>query len=112
MGSCHQSNTDCLGDDMFKDLYLDDMWVYHLLALCAMLTNTFFRIQSNKQISRHRLAWDHNVPQNLRGLLEHGVQESLDRDKKVEGPDNVLLEGVIGYTGSIGTTLWYKIEED
>jgi hypothetical protein len=58
------------------------------------------------------LAQDINVPQNLRGLLERGVQVDLDRDKKVEGTDNVLLEAVIRYTGSVGTALWYEIEED
>ena len=36
----------------------------------------------------------------------------MDRDKKVEGPNNILLEGVIGYVGSIGTALWNEIKED
>jgi hypothetical protein len=53
------------------------------------------RIQANKQISCYRLAQDINVPQNLRGLLECGVQVDLDQDKKVEGTDNVLLEAVV-----------------
>ena len=69
-------------------------------------------IQANKRVSQHRLAWDINIPQNLQGLLERGVQESLDSSEKVEGPDNVLLEGVIGYAGSVGTALWNEIKED
>jgi hypothetical protein len=36
----------------------------------------------------------------------------LDQDEKVEGTDNVLLEAVIRYTGSVGTVLWYEIKED
>jgi hypothetical protein len=70
------------------------------------------RIQANRQVSCYRLAWDFNVLQNLWGLLECGVQVDLDRDKKVEGTDNILLEAVIGYTRSVGTVLWYEIEED
>jgi hypothetical protein len=70
------------------------------------------RIQVNKRVSRYCLSRDINVPQNLRGLLERGVQEDLDRDEKVEGTDNVLLEAVIRYTRSVGTVLWYEIEED
>jgi hypothetical protein len=70
------------------------------------------RIQVNKWISCYHLAWDFNVLQNLRGLLERGVQESLDWEEKVVSTDNVLLEGVIGYAGAVGTTLWNEIEED
>jgi hypothetical protein len=70
------------------------------------------RIQANKWISCYCLAWDFNVLQNLRGLLEHGVQESLDQEEKVVSTNNVLLEGVIGYAGAIGTMLWNEIEED
>jgi hypothetical protein len=70
------------------------------------------RIQVNKQVSRYRLSRDINVLQNLRGLLERGAQEDLDRDEKVEGTDNILLEAVIGYTRSVRTALWYEIEED
>jgi hypothetical protein len=66
----------------------------------------------NKWISRYRLARDINVPQNLGGLLERGVQVDLDQDEKVEGTDNILLEAVIRYARSIGTALWYEIEED
>ena len=66
----------------------------------------------NKRISWHRLAQDINVPQNLQGLLEQGVQESFDSSEKVEGADKIMLEAVFGYTGSVGTALWNEIEED
>ena len=69
-------------------------------------------VQSNKCISRHRLARDFNVPQNLRGLLERGIQESFDSSEKVEGRDKIMLEAVFGYAGSVGTALWNEIEED
>ena len=69
-------------------------------------------VQANKRISRHRLALDINVPQNLRGLLERGVQESFDSSEKVEGADKIMLEAVFGYAGSVGTALWNEIEED
>ena len=66
----------------------------------------------NKRVSQHCLARDINVPQNLWGLLEHGVQESFDSSKKVEGTDKIMLEAVFGYAGSVGTALWNEIEED
>ena len=69
-------------------------------------------VQANKRVSWHRLAQDINVPQNLRGLLEHGVQESFDSSEKVEGADKIMLEAVFGYAGSIGTALWNEIKED
>ena len=36
----------------------------------------------------------------------------MDSSEKVKGPNNVLLEGVIRYMGSIGTALWNEIKED
>ena len=69
-------------------------------------------VQVNKRISQHRLARDINVPQNLRGLLEQGVQESFDSSEKVEGVDKIMLEAVFGFAGSVGTALWNEIEED
>ena len=85
-----------------------DVWPSDCLSQLTIHCST----QSNKCVSWHHLAQDHNIPQNLWGLLECGVQESLDRDEKVEGPDNVLLEGVIRYASSVRTALWHKIEED
>ena len=63
---------------------------------------------ANKRISRHRLPVDHPIKGNLRGLLERGIQESLDREKEFDPS----LEVAIGYAGSIGTSLWTEIRED
>jgi hypothetical protein len=65
----------------------------------------------NKWVSR-RLARDINVPQNLRGLLEQGVQVDVDREENLSGTQAKEMEAMLGYAGSVGTTLWYKIEED
>ena len=69
-------------------------------------------VQVNKRVSRHCLAQDINIPQNLQGLSEHGVQESFDSSEKVEGANKIMLEAVFGYASSVGTTLWNEIEED
>ena len=63
---------------------------------------------ANKRISRHRLLIDHQIKGNLRGLLERGVQEALDREEEF----NPSLEVAIGYAGSVGTSLWSEIRED
>jgi hypothetical protein len=62
-----------LGDDMFKDVYLGDMWVCRLLAFDAILT-IYHRVQANKMISCHRLLVDPSVKGNLRGLLALGAR--------------------------------------
>ena len=62
---------------------------------------------ANKRISHHRLLIDHQIKGNLRGLLERGVQEALDREEF-----DPSLEVAIGYAGSIGTALWSEICED
>ena len=81
---------------------------------CSLFNNdnTFARIQANKRVSRRRLAWDINVPQNLRGLLEHGVQVNIDREERMDEAQFPMVEAMLGYAGSIGTALWYEIEED
>ena len=63
---------------------------------------------ANKRISHHHLLIDHQIKGNLRGLLERGVEESPDREEEFDP----LLEVAIGYTGSIGTSLWSEIRED
>ena len=63
---------------------------------------------ANKWISRHRLLVDTAINGNLRGLLERGVQESMDK----EGFFDETLEVAVGYAGSIGTALWSEIRED
>jgi hypothetical protein len=56
------------------------------------------------------------APKNLRGLLEHGVQKSMDLEELtgLVDPSALLLaiETMLGYTGSIGTALWYKLGRD
>ena len=74
--------------------------------------NTFTRIQANKRVSRRRLARDINVPQNLRGLLERGVQVDIDREERMDEAQFPMVEAMLGYAGSVGTALWYEIEED
>ena len=63
---------------------------------------------ANKRISCHCLLIDHQVKGNLRGLLERGVQKSLDREEEFDPS----LEVAIGYAGSVGTSLWSEIRED
>jgi hypothetical protein len=55
---------------------------------------------------------DINVPQNLRGLLERGVQVDLDRNEQAEGSNKQMVEVWFGYAASVGTALWNEIEED
>jgi hypothetical protein len=76
------------------------------------IDNAFTRVQANKRVSCHCLARDINVPQNLRGLLERGVQVDIDWEEKVTGTHAKEIEAMLGYVGSVGTALWYEIEED
>jgi hypothetical protein len=66
------------------------------------------RVMADKQISRHHLLVDTAVKGNLRGLLERGVQEAMDREEVFDE----TLEVAVGYAGSMGTALWSKIRED
>jgi hypothetical protein len=66
------------------------------------------KVMANKRISRHRLLVDTVVKGNLRGLLERGVQESMDKEEVFDE----TLEVAVGYAGSVGTALWSKIRED
>ena len=68
----------------------------------------FCRVMANKRISHHHLLMDHSIRGNLRGLLERGVQESMDREEVFDE----TLEVAVGYTGSVGTSLWSEIKED
>jgi hypothetical protein len=56
------------------------------------------------------------VSRNLRGLLEHGIQKSMDKDEP-KGPVDpstlpLAIETMMDYTGSVGTALWYEIRRD
>jgi hypothetical protein len=66
------------------------------------------RVMVNKRISHHHLLVDTAIKGNLQGLLERGVQESMDREEVF----NETLEVAVGYAGSIGTCLWSEIKED
>jgi hypothetical protein len=66
------------------------------------------RVMANKRISRHRLLVDPVVKGNLRGLLERGVQELMDKEEVFDK----MLEVAVGYAGSVGTALWSEIRED
>jgi hypothetical protein len=63
---------------------------------------------ANKRISCHRLLVDTAIKGNLQGLLERGVQESMDKEEVFDE----TLEVAVGYAGSVGTSLWSKIMED
>jgi hypothetical protein len=62
----------------------------------------------NKRISCHRLLVDSSIKGNLCGLLERGVQESMDKEEVFDE----TLEVAVGYASSIGTALWSEIKED
>jgi hypothetical protein len=66
------------------------------------------RVMAKKRISRHRLLVDTAVKGNLRGLLERGVQELMDKEEVFDE----TLEVAVGYAGSVGTALWSEIRED
>jgi hypothetical protein len=68
----------------------------------------FRRVMANKRISHHHLLVDFSIKGNLRGLLERGIQESMDKEEVF----NETLEVAVGYAGSVGTALWSEIKED
>jgi hypothetical protein len=71
---------------------------------------------SSCRVSQHCLRDDSFVSRNLRGLLERGVQKSMDVDepKGLVNPSAppLVIETMLGYTGSVGTTLWHEIGKD
>jgi hypothetical protein len=95
------------GNDIFNDLYLNDLYVL-VVELLVNSANKDNRIKSNKRISRHRLIVNPDISGNLRGLLKRGVQVRMDA-KEVK---DAALEAAIGYAGSMGTSLWSEIKED
>jgi hypothetical protein len=92
-----------LEDDMFANVYLSDMYSFFFSFRYG-----FSSVMVNKRITRHCLLVDSSIKGNLRGLLERGVQESMDKEEVF----NKTLKVAIGYAGSIGTSLWSKIKED
>ena len=68
------------------------------------------------RVSRYRLKDDQFVCCNLRGLLERGVQKAMDPSEP-KGPIDpsappLAIETMLGYTGAVGTTLWYELSRD
>jgi hypothetical protein len=80
-----------------------------LLLNCLGILTQEYRVQVNKRISHHHLLTNPDIPGNLRGLLEQGIQVSKDSEE-AEFKDSLFMS--IGYAGSIETSLWTKIKED
>jgi hypothetical protein len=55
------------------------------------------------------------VSRNLRGLLERGVQKTMDpeepRSVDPSAPP-LAVETTMGYAGAVGTALWYELSQD
>ena len=68
------------------------------------------------KVSRYRLKDDLFVSRNLRGLLERGVQKSMDAEdpKGLVDPSAppLAIETMLGYTGAVGTALWFELSQD
>jgi hypothetical protein len=56
------------------------------------------------------------MSRNLRGLLERGVQKTMDpvEPKATADPSAppIAVETMLGYTGAVGTALWYELSRD
>jgi hypothetical protein len=70
----------------------------------------------SSRVSHYHLRDDQFISRNLRGLLERGVQKSMDVEEP-KGPVDpsappLAIETMLGYTRSVGTTLWYEIGRD
>ena len=78
--------------------------------MCAPLLTLLYRV------SRYRLKDDQFVCRNLRGLLERGIQKAMDPEEP-KGPVDpsappLAIETMLGYTGAVGTALWYELSWD
>jgi hypothetical protein len=80
------------------------------------LNRLMIQLTSRRRVSRHRLKDDQFVSRNLRGLLERGVQKTMDpvEPRGTVDPSAPLLavETMLGYTGAVGTALWYELSRD
>jgi hypothetical protein len=70
----------------------------------------------SSRVSRYRLKDDQFVSHNLRGLLERGVQKTIDLEEP-RGPVDpstlpLAIETMLGYTGAVGTALWFELSRD
>ena len=78
--------------------------------MCAPLLTLLLRV------SRYWLKDDQFVSWNLHGLLERGVQKAMDPEEP-KGPIDpgalpLAIETMLGYTGAVGTTLWFELSWD
>jgi hypothetical protein len=73
-------------------------------------------LTSCRRVSRHRLKDDQFISRNLRGLLERGVQKTMDPVEPRSTTDlsapPLAVETMLGYTGAVGTALWYELSRD
>jgi hypothetical protein len=80
-------------------------------SLCVTIVGQlirFCRVQATKRISHHCLLDNHVISGNLRGLLECSTQAARDAKKVYDN----TIQVSIGYTSSMGTSLWTKIRDD
>ena len=80
------------------------------------LNRLMIQLTSCRRVSRYRLKDDQFVCRNLRGLLERGVQKAMDPSEP-KGPVDpsaplLAIETMLGYTGAVGTALWYELSRD
>ena len=80
------------------------------------LNRLMIQLTSCRRVSRYRLKDDQFVCRNLRGLLERGVQKAMDPTEP-KGPVDpsalpLAIETMLGYTGAVGTALWYELSRD
>jgi hypothetical protein len=69
-----------------------------------------------RRVSRYRLRDDQFLSRNLRGLLEQGIQKTMDPEEP-RGPVDpsappLAIETMMGYSGAVGTALWYELSQD
>ena len=80
------------------------------------LNRLVIQLTSCHRVSRYRLRNDQFVSRNLHGLLERGVQKAMDPEEP-KGPVDpsvppLAIETMLGYTGAVGTALWYELSRD
>jgi hypothetical protein len=97
-------------DDLFLADFVDANKRWGKCLRCFVPSNI------SSRVSQYHLMEDSFISCNLRGLLERGVQKSMDVDEP-RGPVDpsalpLAIEAMLGYTGSIGTALWHEIGKD
>ena len=80
------------------------------------LNRLVIQLTSCCRVSRYCLKDDQFVCRNLRGLLERGIQKAMDPEEP-KGPVDpsappLAIETMLGYTGAVGTALWYELSRD